>query len=378
MSSQTLVVNLASESLAQAIVADYDNLIPAAVPDIALGDQVEYLIILADGEGAVDASSNSNTYSMKVAVGLPGQEPTSGTFTLTFGANTTAAIDYNASASAVSTALNAIASIISAGGVTVSGSAGGPWLVTFTTVGVRAMITATASNLYPATNAVISEVQTGSASVQEIQSIVLRRGPAAYQDTWAISGSGRTAFVNFATQGILDLLDSSEDEDEVEAIFEIELTDASTNRKTVCAQSVIVRRELIDATATVPTPTSDYYTAAEVDTIISALHARTAASVSTAGDTEITIAEFCKYHTVRVTAGAGVGTYTRNIDLDSTNRASGDKAEVVVLFAASTNPTIVVRDNGGPTTLYSETGSGVAYNRTLFFTWSGSAWESDQ
>ena len=56
--------------------------------------------------------------------------PTGGTFTLTFGGQTTAAIAYNATAATVQTALEAL-STIRAGNVGVSGSAGGPYTVTF-------------------------------------------------------------------------------------------------------------------------------------------------------------------------------------------------------------------------------------------------------
>src|SRR5881275_1987291 len=57
--------------------------------------------------------------------------PTGGSFTLTFGANTTAAIAYNASAATVQTRLQALASIGS-GNALVTGSNGGPWQVQFT------------------------------------------------------------------------------------------------------------------------------------------------------------------------------------------------------------------------------------------------------
>ncbi len=56
--------------------------------------------------------------------------PTGGTFTLTFSGQTTAAIAYDAAASAVQTALEGLASF-SSGDVVVSGDAGGPWLVEF-------------------------------------------------------------------------------------------------------------------------------------------------------------------------------------------------------------------------------------------------------
>lgn len=54
--------------------------------------------------------------------------PTGGTFTLTFGAQTTAGIAYNAAASAVESAFEALSSVDD---VTVTGSAGGPWTIEF-------------------------------------------------------------------------------------------------------------------------------------------------------------------------------------------------------------------------------------------------------
>ena len=56
--------------------------------------------------------------------------PSGGTFTLTFGGQTTAAIAYNAAASTVQSALQALSSIGS-NNVLVSGPAGGPWQVRF-------------------------------------------------------------------------------------------------------------------------------------------------------------------------------------------------------------------------------------------------------
>lgn len=66
-----------------------------------------------------------------------------GTYTLTYGANTTASLLYNASHSDVSTALNAIASITSAGGVTVLGDYQNGFVVTFSSNGVRTNISGT-------------------------------------------------------------------------------------------------------------------------------------------------------------------------------------------------------------------------------------------
>ncbi|MGW2666226.1 hypothetical protein ACWCW7_35185 [Nocardia tengchongensis] len=56
--------------------------------------------------------------------------PTGGTFTATFSGQTTAAIAYNAAASAVQAAIAALSNV-GTGNVAVSGSAGGPYTVTF-------------------------------------------------------------------------------------------------------------------------------------------------------------------------------------------------------------------------------------------------------
>jgi len=56
--------------------------------------------------------------------------PTGGTFTLTFDGQTTGTIVYNASSGTLDTALEALSNI-GASDLTVSGSAGGPWVVTF-------------------------------------------------------------------------------------------------------------------------------------------------------------------------------------------------------------------------------------------------------
>jgi hypothetical protein len=55
---------------------------------------------------------------------------TSGTFTLTYSGQTTGAIAYNAAASAVQTAIQALSNV-GAGNATVTGSNGGPYTVTF-------------------------------------------------------------------------------------------------------------------------------------------------------------------------------------------------------------------------------------------------------
>lgn len=72
--------------------------------------------------------------------------PAGGTFTLTYAGQTTAGIAYNATVTAVRTALEALSNL-APGDVTVTGSAGGPYTVTFTAGGDVAQMTASGAGL---------------------------------------------------------------------------------------------------------------------------------------------------------------------------------------------------------------------------------------
>jgi trimeric autotransporter adhesin len=107
--------------------------------------------------------------------------PTGGTFTLTFGANTTSALAFNVSAASVQSALQGLASI-GAGNATVTGSNGGPFTVTFVgtlAAGNRAMITANGASLTGATTDTLA-----------ITVVTASTGPSHYDEpaNWSPSG----------------------------------------------------------------------------------------------------------------------------------------------------------------------------------------------
>jgi flagellar capping protein FliD len=91
---------------------------------------------------------------------------TAGTFTLSFGGQTTSALAYNASLSDVQTALNALSSVTAAGGLTVAGStldAGGPMTFTFAgSAGDVGAISVNAAGLTGPTSATVSETTRGN------------------------------------------------------------------------------------------------------------------------------------------------------------------------------------------------------------------------
>lgn len=161
------------------------------------GDTVPMQLHFLQKNGAVNntgSTISSYPYSyidpstvtpVTLAIGAIGAQPTAGTFTLTYGANTTGAIAYNASAATVATALNALTSITSAGGVTVTGNAGGPYRIVFTTTGVISTLIATdATKLSPTSIGITGESVVGATGISEVQTIRILQSPAAVQNTW--------------------------------------------------------------------------------------------------------------------------------------------------------------------------------------------------
>lgn len=130
-----------------------------------------------------------STPTLKLAIGPIDDVPTSGTFTVTFGGDTTSALAYNASATTFETALNALASIISAGGVTVV-KVGDNYTIEFNTVGNRGTFTANTSALFPLSTALISVVQDGTGSAPEIVILHLRQSAAVSTTTFSSTGTG--------------------------------------------------------------------------------------------------------------------------------------------------------------------------------------------
>src|SRR5580693_7488451 len=122
------------------------------------------------------------TYATSDSVVMPpngGTPPSFGNWSLTWGSSTTTSLAYNASASAVASAINLLPPIISAGGVTVGGPAGGPYIITFVNNGSRALFLSglntlgqTASSNYMGV-VDIQQTQAGSPSAPNVQTVTL-------------------------------------------------------------------------------------------------------------------------------------------------------------------------------------------------------------
>jgi hypothetical protein len=121
--------------------------------------------------------------SIQMAVGDLNAVPTAGTWKLMVGSTETAALPFNATASAVEVALNAISDVSTNGGVTVS-KAGAAYVITWVTYGSKPAITAGPDTLTPASYEAISIVQAGAVSTNEVLMVELRQNPIALGTTW--------------------------------------------------------------------------------------------------------------------------------------------------------------------------------------------------
>lgn len=119
-----------------------------------------------------------------VAVGDLEGLPTAGSFRLSYQSQVTGDLDFDSTPAEVQTALNALSTIVSAGGVTVS-QLGEGYLIEFNSNGVRDSIVADSTGLVPESGAAIVEAVPGNATTRSRQVVRFVVTPFAYQGTFS-------------------------------------------------------------------------------------------------------------------------------------------------------------------------------------------------
>lgn len=122
--------------------------------------------------------------TVRVAIGKLDAPPTAGTYTITYGGNTTTALNYNASASAIQTALNALPSITAAGGVTVATVSNLMFRVAFNSVGVRSGFTTDTAGLVPTSSTKVISLRAGTTELTAIYLFKTKQSAIAFQNSW--------------------------------------------------------------------------------------------------------------------------------------------------------------------------------------------------
>lgn len=168
------------------LVQSFLSTLQATLPRFVFGDSipVSFRPLKSNGNNSVNPWSEVDLTgkTVRIAIGNPAGAASSGTFTLTYGANTTAAIAYNADGATIQTALNALASITAAGGVVVTRAATGAFRIVFNAAGARTAITADAAAIYPSAGVEIHVSVEGDGSTREIVVARLEVLPAAYAE----------------------------------------------------------------------------------------------------------------------------------------------------------------------------------------------------
>lgn len=168
------------------LVQSFLSTLQATLPRFVFGDSipVSFRPLKSNGNNSVNPWSEVDLTgkTVRIAIGNPAGAASSGTFTLSYGGDTTAAIAYNADGAAIQTALNALASITAAGGVVVTRAATGAFRIVFNAAGARTAITADAAAIYPSAGVEIHVSVEGDGSTREIVVARLEVLPAAYAE----------------------------------------------------------------------------------------------------------------------------------------------------------------------------------------------------
>ena len=174
------------------------SLAPATTQRFVKGDNGAINLYFLEATNNVADPFNVIDYTgtdVKFGVGSRTGTPASGTFTLSFGGQTSGAIAFSATAGAISSALNSLSTITAAGKVSVDGTMATNFVVSFNSAGTQSAITGNFARLIPTTTALIDERLVGDATNAEIQELQLRLAPAVYEPTWTDLGTAMTVSV---------------------------------------------------------------------------------------------------------------------------------------------------------------------------------------
>jgi hypothetical protein len=122
---------------------------------------------------------------LRMALGKIDASATSGTYTIAYNGQTTSPLAYSATEAQIQTALNALSTIVSAGGVTVSKFSNSMFSVSFNAIGTNSPFVIDGSLLNPPCSTKSVVLKAGSGSVKGECLIKVKQSPVAYQDSFS-------------------------------------------------------------------------------------------------------------------------------------------------------------------------------------------------
>jgi hypothetical protein len=168
---------------ANTLMAGWNSTAVLTPPVFKQGDTVRlelHLVKMLESAGQVmEEIEWSPSSSITLAIGRVQASPTFGTFTLSFGGNSTSALNFNATAEEVEDALNALASIVAIGGVSVS-QQGTAYRIVFLATGVLPnALNYDENDLFPSSSVGVTLARAGSATQRAIYQVQIKQSPVA-------------------------------------------------------------------------------------------------------------------------------------------------------------------------------------------------------
>lgn len=237
----------------KAVVANFAGNTPTRLTPFFEGDTLRMELFFGepDGNGAYRPTTPSWDALRAGLFPKTDAPPAEGSWTATWGANTATDLAATISAAALQTALNALASIDAAGGVTVTGGAGS-YKVRWNLAGVRALLVANGEELLPSGFCQVKRATVGRAAAgddagtREVQAITLECNPAASCSDWEALPAA-TATVETLTQGSAggaEVQRIAIDREPVGGLFKLKLGGASTAALAYNARSTEIQAAL--------------------------------------------------------------------------------------------------------------------------------------
>lgn len=176
------------DSAKNALMSGWQTSSNAVTPTLKQGDtlgiELHWVRAVENAGTVMEEIAWSPSATMTLAVGNVDALPTFGSYTLTFGGDETTPLAFNATASQVQSALNALASITALGGVSVS-TQGKAFRVVFNTAQVLSSTLGYGDNdLFPSTSIGIAVARVGTSTAKPIFHLTLKQSPAAATETF--------------------------------------------------------------------------------------------------------------------------------------------------------------------------------------------------
>ena len=174
------------------------------------GSSYDVNLYFVKNDGTYDSRSGGASTDVQFAISTI-SEPKSGTFTLTDGTDTTAQIEYGASAKDVQDALNALNSDTgpntgTASLVDVDKRNDGQYTITWRELGTMTALSGASVSLFPESSPTASVAISGSSTEYAQQVVEIVRQPAIFQQSWAEITNGHSATVALDSTRLLQSL----------------------------------------------------------------------------------------------------------------------------------------------------------------------------